>query len=321
MTLTPSATPLARVLDVLDVLERHGTVGAGELAGRFGVTQRTIRRDIDRIRDLGIAVESTRGRHGGYRLVTGGRLPPLLLADHEAVAVVLGIRTAVDRGVVAPDAETVAERIEELLPQDVRRRVGTLRRQLNRHSDEDPAPQSDTGSLSSEVVLRVAQAIEEGQRVVVSYRDREGQRTSREVSPHALVRHGDRWYLRAHDHLREDGRSFRLDRILGVLRTDKPATQPPSNPAVELRHGLVVESWRHRCEIVVAAPESVVRAQLGEHVELSTENDATRITVGAEDLVAMARFVAWLPWRLIKIRPEALQAAVRAHASALLSRS
>lgn len=203
--------PTARALHLLSLLQTHQLWQAAALAERLGVTERTVRRDVDRLRKLGYPVDATTGTAGGYRLAVGAHLPPLVLDDDEAVAVVLGLRSAAGAAIGGIDDTSLRAlaKIEQLLPDRLRRRVSALHSsivELRRSAPDDEIIDPDALSV-------LAAACRDCEEVRFDYRRRDGDDSKRHVEPHQLVSAGNRWYLVAFDLRRDDWRSFRLDRL------------------------------------------------------------------------------------------------------------
>jgi len=205
----------SRLLGLLSLLQTRRDWPGAELADRLDVSARTIRRDVDRLRELGYPVRATQGS-AGYRLGAGARMPPLLLDDEEAVAVAVGLRTAAG-GTVAGIEETSVRalaKLEQVLPAHVRRRIQAL------HAFTVPfvgaGPTADP-----EVIAVIASACRDHERLRLTYRSRDGREGRRLVEPHRLVHTGRRWYLLAWDAGRQDWRTFRVDRIDGRPPSDR----------------------------------------------------------------------------------------------------
>jgi predicted DNA-binding transcriptional regulator YafY len=201
--------PSSRMLRLLTLLQTHRFWPGGELCDRLEVSPRTLRRDIDRLRELGYPVHATRGVAGGYRLEAGAALPPLLLDDEEAVAIAVGLRTAAS-GPVAGIEETSVRalaKLEQVLPTHLRRRVHALQ------SNIEPLSYWRGEPVDPETLTVLAQACRDDERLRFEYRTREGETATRSVEPHRLVPVGRRWYLVAWDVQRDAWRTFRVDRI------------------------------------------------------------------------------------------------------------
>ncbi|MFD7289424.1 helix-turn-helix transcriptional regulator [Streptomyces sp. NPDC059863] len=200
----------ARLLRLLSLLQAHREWSGADLADRLGVTPRTVRRDVDRLRALGYPVNASPGTGGGYQLGAGAELPPLLLDDEEAVAVAVGLRTAAGNGIEGMGESSVRAlaKLEQVLPGRLRRRVGAL------NSFTVPMLSGPRGSMVDPGVLtELANACRDSERLRFTYRDHEDTVSRRTVEPHRLVCTEHRWYLVAWDLDRADWRTFRVDRI------------------------------------------------------------------------------------------------------------
>ncbi|WP_194893583.1 helix-turn-helix transcriptional regulator [Catenulispora pinisilvae] len=253
--------PTGRVLTLLELLQSGGLRTSAELADRLGVDTRTVRRYVDHLLDLDIPVESVRGRYGGYRLARGYRLPPLMLGDDEALAVLLGLLAGGRSGLTAalgPAGETAAAKIRRVLPA---RLADRLRNVLDTVAftaapDQDPAPDAT-------VLLTVSDAVAGHRPIAVAYTDRGGVRTDRTLHPYAIVNHRDRWYIRALDPAIGEERSFRLDRITGV-RTLPGSFEPPvgdGDPAQGLLTGFATADYRYEVTIRVQGTAEQIRTR------------------------------------------------------------
>ncbi|MDG4821444.1 YafY family protein [Asanoa sp. WMMD1127] len=201
MTDTPG-----RLLRLLSLLQTPREWPGSELAERLGVSQRTVRRDIERLRELGYPVEATMGVGGGYRLGAGAAMPPLLLDDDEAVAVAVGLRTTARQPIagIADASVRALAKLQQVLPARLRQRVGVL--------TTATAP-TETDLVDPEQLTALAIVTAGNERVYFDYRDQDGIATQRLVEPHRLVMTGRRWYLVGYDTERQDWRTFRADRI------------------------------------------------------------------------------------------------------------
>ncbi|MFB8378515.1 helix-turn-helix transcriptional regulator [Streptomyces rubiginosohelvolus] len=203
-----SDTP-ARLLKLLSLLQTPREWPGGELAERLDVSPRTIRRDIDRLRDLGYPVEASRGSVGGYRLVAGAAMPPLLLDDEEAVAIAVGLRAGAGHAIEGVDEASVRAlaKLEQVLPSRLRHRVSALQ------NATVPLTRGDGSTIDPRTLTTLASAATGRERLRFAYRSGDGTRTKRQVEPYRLVSTGQRWYLVAYDLGREDWRTFRVDRV------------------------------------------------------------------------------------------------------------
>jgi predicted DNA-binding transcriptional regulator YafY len=256
MTDTP-----ARLLGLLSLLQTPREWPGSELADRLGVSPRTIRRDIDRLRELGYPVEASRGVAGGYRLVAGTAMPPLVLDDDEAVAIAVGLRTAAGQTVDGIEEASVRAlaKLEQVLPARLRRRVGTL--------GTATVAVPGTGPVVDPAQLTVfAGAITNFETVRFRYRAGDGTETRRRAEPLRLVATGRRWYLVAYDLDRDDWRVFRADRVREAQATGGRAT-PRRPPATDLAAYVLDRLYdlvpTYRAVAVLAAPAEEITPRLG----------------------------------------------------------
>ncbi len=231
MTDTP-----ARLLSLLSLLQTPREWPGSELANRLGVSARTIRRDIGRLRDLGYPVEATLGSEGGYRLVAGAAMPPLLLDDEEAVAIAVGLRAGAGHAIEGVEEASVRAlaKLEQVLPSRLRRRVGALQ------SATIALTRGDGASVDPRTLTTMASAVAGPERLRFAYRAGDGVRTRRVVEPYRLVSTGSRWYLIAYDLEREDWRTFRVDRVADPFATGVRFVprEPPMDAQEFVRRGL-----------------------------------------------------------------------------------
>jgi predicted DNA-binding transcriptional regulator YafY len=226
----------ARLLALLSLLQVRREWTGQELADRLGVGARTIRRDVEKLRSLGYPVEAAPGVAGGYRLGSGGELPPLLLDDAEAVAVAVGLRTAAS-GTIAGIEETsirALTKLEQVLPSRLRRRVSALSQATSAFSIAGP-------QIDPDLLATLAGACRDGTRLHFAYVARDEKATRRNTEPAAVVYSGYRWYLVAFDTDRDDWRTFRIDRIHGRVRDGgrcRRRTVPGGDPAAYVKQQL-----------------------------------------------------------------------------------
>lgn len=245
----------ARLLRLLSLLQSRRDWTGAELTDRLGVGLRTIRRDIDRLRDLGYPVDARPGAAGGYRLGVGAALPPLLLDDEEAVAVAISLHSAATGSVAGLEEVSLRAltKLQQMLPSRLRRRITAF------HTTTIPltGPASRRDAVDPGLLTDIAAACRDQRRLRLRYPGREGV-TTRNVEPHRLVHTPRRWYLVAWDMDREDWRTFRLDRIQGPLGPSG-ARFPPREPPAEDMAAYVSQSissapYRYQARILVHAP-------------------------------------------------------------------
>ncbi|MDA1359499.1 YafY family protein [Glycomyces luteolus] len=249
----------ARLLRVLALLQSQRDWSGAALAERLGVSTRTVRSDIDRLRQLGYRVHSTTGSAGGYRLEAGNAMPPLLLDDEEAVAVAVGLRAAAS-GSVAGIEETslrALAKLEQTLPSRLRRRIDMLISATASAAGAGP-------TVDAPVLTLIAEAVYRHEQLRFDYRDRAGQETRRRVEPHRLVYTERRWYLLAWDVDRGDWRTFRADRVSPRIPNGPRFTpkEPPEEAVAHVLRGLGHSAWRHQAVIRLRAPVEQVAAML-----------------------------------------------------------
>ncbi|MGN9812508.1 helix-turn-helix transcriptional regulator [Micromonospora sp. BQ11] len=263
----------ARLLRLLSLLQTPREWPGSELAERLQITPRTVRRDIDRLRELGYPVRATMGAHGGYRLAPGKAMPPLLLDDEEAVAIAVGLRTAAQQPVagIAEASLRALSKLQQVLPPRLARRVSTL---------TAPAlpPPAVTASLVDPTQLTVlAAAASANERVRFDYRNHDAVTTRRLVEPHRLVVVGRRWYLLAYDNERANWRTFRIDRIENAHSTGTrvPPRQPPADdPAAFVTTQLYDLAPVFQATVTLALPASQAANRLGDYAgELQPVDD------------------------------------------------
>ncbi|WP_018547857.1 helix-turn-helix transcriptional regulator [Streptomyces sp. LaPpAH-108] len=268
--------PLARVLTLLELLQSGGTRTVPELAGRLGVDERTVRRYAHQLADLGIPVESVRGRYGGYRLGPGYRMPPLMLNDDEALAVLLGLAAdaASDRaGDTAADAasdrasdtaretarETAAAKIRRVLPHHLRRKLDAV---LGSLAFTEP-PAKTAPAPDPAILLPLADAVHHHHPVAIRYTAADGHRTERTLHPYGVVAHAGHWYVTAADLLSNADRTFRLDRITDARPLPGTFTPPPGiDPAERVLTSLATAPHRHQVSLRIQAPPARIHPHL-----------------------------------------------------------
>ncbi|MEO3783369.1 YafY family protein [Actinocorallia sp. B10E7] len=307
--------PTTRVLAMLELLQAHHRMGGAELAERLGVDERTVRRYARRLDELGIPVVAERGRYGGYRLMPGYKLPPLMLSDDEATATVLGLLAARRLGLAATAAEAALAKVRRVLPTVLGERVEALREALGFTLAERQAVTPD-----ADKVLGLAAAVRQRRRVTLRYRSHQGAESERELDAYGLVFHSGRWYVTGHDHRSSQTRTFRVDRVLSV--TPGTATyEIPSDadPVQHVTRSLANVPYTHRVEVVLHAPLEEVGKRVPPSVgTLSKEGDGTLLRTRADSLDGMAALLAGLGGRFTVREPPELEEAVRRLAATLL---
>ena len=299
-----------RLLKLLGLLEGRIDWTADDLARRLEVTTRTVRRDITRLRDLGYPVEAVAGPGGGYRLGAGGKLPPLLLDDEEALAVALGLRVAAATAVGGlEDASLSAlSKLEHVLPPRLRTQLEDIS-EATVSTVRTSASSADHGTLAL-----AASAARSRQRMRFAYTDNEGRPSDRHIEPLQLVHTGRRWYLVAFDLDRDDWRTFRLDRVSDPKATGMRSARRPAPDPVELvNSGVAINAYTHRCSVRLLVPREraaqAIPATVGALETVGPEE--TRLVIGADDLNWLARYLISFPWDFVVEEPKELAKELR----------
>jgi predicted DNA-binding transcriptional regulator YafY len=309
------ASPTSRLLELLELLQARPLTTGSEIAGRLGIDARTVRRYIGVLQGLGIPVEGQRGVGGGYRIRPGYRLPPLMLADEEAVVVVLGLLATRGTGPDGSDAvDGALAKINRVLPSTLRRQVEALEETLGFTKTTGSAP------ADAAAVLRLADAIRRRRRLRTAYRSFSGEESERELSPLGLVVHSGRWYLAAHDHTRNDLRTFRVDRMWRTALTEGAAVEPPEgyDAVAHVTHSLASVPWTWDVEVLLDLPvDDAARRIPATLAELVDDPDGTVLRMRVDSLDWMATVLAGLGCGFMIRRPEELRASVRTLAERL----
>ena len=258
--------PTTRVLAMLELLQANQRMGGAELATRLGVDERTVRRYAAKLTELGIPVLADRGRYGGYRLLPGYRLPPLMLTEDEAVDVVLGLVAGRRLGMVAgPD--TALAKVERVLPDRLRERVRGLRERL-----EFTLMPGEGAPATAATVLALGHAAHVRRRVRLGYRSWRGERTDRELDPYGLVFHSRRWYVTGHDHRSGEVRTFRVDRVLTVEPLPESFEDPGEfDPVRHVIGSLAAVPYAHEVEVLLETTMDAASRRVPPSVATLTE--------------------------------------------------
>ncbi|GAA1529204.1 YafY family protein [Streptomyces albidochromogenes] len=251
----------ARLLQLLSLLQTPREWPGSELSERLRVSRRTVRRDIDRLRELGYPVQATMGADGGYRLVAGKAMPPLVLDDEEAVAIAVGLRAGAGHAVEGIEEASVRAlaKLEQVLPSRLRRQVSTLQ------AATIPLTSGDGATIDPHTLTVMAGAATGQERLRFCYRSGDGSESKRLVEPHRLVSTGRRWYLVAYDLDRDAWRTFRVDRVSEPFATGArftPRGLPSGNAAEFIRRSLNRFQERYRVVATFDAPAAFVAARL-----------------------------------------------------------
>jgi predicted DNA-binding transcriptional regulator YafY len=282
-----------RLLQLLAMLQARRDWSGRDLASRLEVSTRTIRTDIERLRDLGYPVDATPGVGGGYRLGHGTTMPPLLLDDEEVVAVAVALRSTAGAGVTGIEEASLRAlvKLEQMLPSRLRHRIDAVRAATVSVPGTGP-------SVDPEVLSAIAGAIRASERLRFDYVDHDGRETVRTAEPQRLVVWGRRWYLLAWDVDRDDWRTFRVDRIKPRTPTGprfRPRTLTDDQAAEQVQRGAGRATWRYRARIRLHAPVDQVRALLPLAVDISADGpDRCIMEAGSDTPHQLALYIGLL---------------------------
>lgn len=284
------ARPTAQVLTLLELLQSGGVRTMNELAQRLGVEPRTVRRYVNHLVDLEVPVESVRGRYGGYRLASGYRLPPLMLSDDEALAVLLGLMAGRRAGLATATgtaSETAAAKIRRVLPSRIADRLDAVLESLAFTAEPVDFPAPQTG-----VLLTVADAVRHRRPISLKYTTVDGRRSVRALYPFGLVNHAGRWYVTGADPELGEDRTFRLDRIADA-RTLPGSFEPPAggDAAGRLLTSMARAPYRHTVTLRMQGTLEQIRTRLPASIAEVREDDDE----GWQDVVIRAESLDWLP--------------------------
>ncbi|HEV7650191.1 MAG TPA: WYL domain-containing protein [Actinophytocola sp.] len=283
----------ARLLRLLSLLQTRRDWTGPALAGRLGVSTRTIRNDVERLRNLGYPVHATPGVAGGYRLGAGARLPPLLLDDEEAVAVAVGLRTAAGGTVTGIEETSVRAltKLEQVLPARLRHQVNAL------HTATIPVPGRGP-TVDAAVLTTLAAVCRDHERLWMDYTTHDGTAITRTVEPYRLAHSRGRWYLVAYDVDKDDWRTFRVDRLHPRIPTGPRFTprEPPGGDLAEyVAAKLGTATWRFRATVRVFAPPGELARRLPPGIELlETSADSCVVAVGSDTPQMLAVYIGLL---------------------------
>ena len=300
--------PTTRLLTLLELLQARGTIGGAELAERLEVDARSVRRYVTMLQDIGIPITSERGRHGGYRLRRGFRLPPMMFTEDEALALTLGLLTARRLGVAggAPAFEGALAKVDRVLPAAVRDEVRAVQETL-----VIDVPEPDAFP-ASELVLAFSSAARDRRRLRI--RHRSGSReTTRDVDTYGLVYRERRWYAVGWCHLRSDIRVFRLDRVLETTPLEATFTRPAEFDARAHLVSTLARTWTGwTAEVVLGTSADAARRWISPIVGTIEETpDGPLLRTHADSLDWVAGFLAGLPCDFVVREPPELLDALR----------
>ncbi|MGN5239272.1 MULTISPECIES: WYL domain-containing protein [unclassified Rhodococcus (in: high G+C Gram-positive bacteria)] len=290
-----------RVLTLLGLLQQRQVWSGPELAERLGVTPRTVRRDVERLRNLGYPVRAGRGLGGGYQLGSGQDLPPLLFDDEEAIVTAVALLAGAG-GALASGGDAALRaltKLDQVLPARLRHEVRALSGSVESFGGgRDP--------VDSEVLMMLARACRDEVEIGFEYRS-----ASRRIEPYRLVASDRRWYLLAYDLARDDWRSFRVDRMSAVTaRTWRFRPRPAPDAAAYVQEGVASRAYRKQARFLIRAPADVVRRQISSSAAMVKPRDhhSCEVVSGADDLDIVLWYVLMLGHEFDVLEPPELAA-------------
>ena len=306
--------PTTRLLSLLELLQARGRIGGPELARRLEVGERTVRRYVAMLQEMGVPVEAERGRYGAYTLRPGFKLPPIMFTDEEALALALGLLSARRLGLsgAAPAVEGAQAKLERVMPEGLRERVRTFEEVVV------PAAAAPARLPEGEVVVTLSAAVRERRRVRMRYRSGDSDETRRDVDPYAVVQGDAFWYTFGYCHLREGRRLFRLDRVLSVKRLDESFELPSGfdTPQGVLEALADMREDRYSVEVLLETTVGEAHGQLPKMgVTLQETAEGVVMISSTSDLGWMARVLAGLSFPFVVRTPPELREALRSLAA------
>jgi len=301
--------PTTRVLAVLELLQAQGRMSGSALAARIGVDGRTLRRYIAMLEELGIPITTERGRHGGYLLVAGFKLPPMMFTDDEALALSVGLLAARGLGLAdaAPAVASAQAKLERVMPGNLKRRVRAVDETVALDLSRTGVAPGDNAAL-----VALSSAAQARQRVHLRYRTQR-EATARDFDPYGLAWRAGRWYVVGHCHLRKGLRSFRLDRIEAVRALETGFERPQDFDALgHLAFSVATLPRTHAIEVLLQTDLATARREVFSAIGiLEPADDGVLLFAQADDLNWFARELSRLPFDFVVRGPAALGDAVR----------
>jgi predicted DNA-binding transcriptional regulator YafY len=309
--------PTLRLLAVLEVLQSRAEVSSKELARRLEVEERTVRRYIMMLRDMGIPIDGERGRHGGYTLQPGFHLRPLMFNAEEITAVMMGLMVMRELGATSLlSVESAATKIERVLPAELRQTTDALREAMILDH-----VQIRTYSVSSEWPLTVSRAAHLRLCLDIVYTSGDGETAERRIAPYGLVLHARTWYMPAYCFLRNAMRLFRLDRVATISAAGEQFTRPDDFDAkVYVMDSLARLGGIYAFEVILHTPLAIAREVVPPSLAvLESEGEATLMRCYSDDPHWFARYLTRLELPFTVRAPDELREALRALAEEILA--
>jgi len=308
--------PTTRLLSILELLQSRGEMTGSELAQALEVEERSVRRYVMMLRDMGIPIDAERGRYGGYSLRPGFRLPPLMFSSDEITAVVMGLMLAREFSPAAfPALESASAKIQRVLPGELRQRADALRATLAlNHVRAGARVMPDAKINSISLAIHVSKCLD------MAYVSAGGDESRRTVAPYALVLHGTAWYMPAFCHWRRDMRVFRVDRIRALSLSERPFERPTDFDGVKfVLNALARMPGTYAFEVLLHSPIGTVRELVAPDMAILEDRGAsTLMRCYSDDPHWLARYLARLEMPFTVVETEELRAALRALADEIL---
>ncbi len=305
--------PVTRVLSLLEMLQTHGLLTGSQIAKRLDVDVRTVRRYIAALEDLGIPVLTEQGRYGGYRLVAGFKLPPMMFTEEETLAISLGLLAANQLGLSesAPAISSVQAKLERVMPTNLKRRVRAIN---NSASLILPKAQ---GAENKEDLFLLTDATHGQQRVSFQYETENKQKSTRDIDPYGIVFRRGHWYVLGYCHLRKALRTFRLDRLQSVKPLQHSFLRPANFDAVKhLNESMQNVPRQFPVQVLLHTDLASASYYLYglEGVMKATDNGLLMDT-STDSLEWFARWLTQMPFKVSVLQPNELWEALQAHVS------
>jgi predicted DNA-binding transcriptional regulator YafY len=311
--------PIARVLTVLELLQSHKRLSGADLAEKLGVDRRTVRRYITVLEDMGVPVTTEQGRHGGYMLVPGFKLPPMMFTDEEVMAVSLGLLAARQLGLAeaAPAIESVQAKLERVMPDGLKRRARAVS-EITKLMLPRPAH-----VLDDRLLLTLTHAAREEQRIEFTYHRPDKDPTHREADPYGLLFQHGRWYMSGYCHLRKEMRSFRLDRIFGAQILSQNFKRPAGFDAAEhFMQSLYAMTGNHRVLVILHTDAETAANSFtfcpDAQALFQHHPDGLLLDTQTDSFEWFAGWLAQLNFRFTVLEPTGLKDALRERAARLV---
>jgi predicted DNA-binding transcriptional regulator YafY len=308
--------PTTRVLAVLALLQAHGRMSGAELAQRLEVNVRTLRRYIIMLQDLGVPIEAERGRNGAYLLSAGFKLPPMMFTNEEALALTVGLISARHLNLADTDraVESAFAKLERVMPIDLKSRVRALTETITLD------PKRAASAPPDEVVLStMSSAAQLRRRVHIRYHPSQGEETERDFDPYGLTYYQHRWYVVGYCHLRQDLRSFRLDRITHINPVEANFYRPDGfDPLAYLMQAIAIMPRKYAFELLLKTNIDTAHKEVFDVLGiLETTEDGIILRGSVEDLDWLARQVSIFSFDFVVREPDELKDELRKHSARL----